>query len=133
MTIIVCIDDKNGMLFAGKRQSKDRILRERMLQHANGRTLWMSTYSASQFEEGGNFIADDDYAVKAATDDVCFVENGAIPLDKADRLIIYHWNRHYPATTFWTIDPAAEGFSLRSTHEFTGFSHDLITEEIFER
>lgn len=133
MTVLFCTDDKNGLLFGGKRQSKDRRVRERILKRAEGHTLWMSTYSSSQFEEGGVFIADDDYPRKANGDDYCFAESADIPLDHADRVIIYRWNRHYPATAFFKTDLTACGFSLTASEDFAGYSHETITEEIYEK
>ena len=32
MNLIVCLDDKNGMAFNGRRQSRDRLLTEDLLQ-----------------------------------------------------------------------------------------------------
>ena len=43
MTLIVCIDDKNGLLFNHRRQSRDRVLIEDLL----GTLLWLSDDSAS--------------------------------------------------------------------------------------
>ena len=34
MTLIVCLDDKNGMAFNHRRQSQDRLLRRRVLELA---------------------------------------------------------------------------------------------------
>ena len=50
MNIIVCVDKNNGMSFCGKRQSQDRVLRERVLEMTNGSRLLMNSYSAKQFE-----------------------------------------------------------------------------------
>ena len=50
MILAVCIDDRNGMLFNGRRQSQDRVLREDLVREAGGGPLWMSAYSARQFD-----------------------------------------------------------------------------------
>jgi hypothetical protein len=50
MKIALCLDDKNGMMFAGRQQSMDALLRQDLLQMVEGCRLWMSPYSANQFE-----------------------------------------------------------------------------------
>ena len=49
MIIVICADDKNGMMFNGRRQSQDRILREKILADAGNSKIWMNAYSAKQF------------------------------------------------------------------------------------
>jgi len=132
MTIILCTDDKNGMMFGKKRQSQDSAVIDRILAHADGKRLLMSSYSATLFD-GHEVTADDDYAAMATADDVCFVEDGDVPLDKAGRLIIYRWNRRYPATRYFDINPIEHGFSFASSSDFAGSSHERITEEIYTR
>ncbi len=46
MIAIVCLDDENGMLFNGRRQSRDRVVTERIALLAAGKKLWMNGYSA---------------------------------------------------------------------------------------
>ena len=36
MRVIVAVDDRNGMLFHNRRQSQDRVLRERILSMTQG-------------------------------------------------------------------------------------------------
>ena len=40
MKVIVCVDDKGGVMFNHRRQSQDRVLRERILGMTAGQTLW---------------------------------------------------------------------------------------------
>ena len=40
MRLIFCIDDKGGMMFFGKRQSKDSVLRNWIVNYAQGAKLW---------------------------------------------------------------------------------------------
>lgn len=131
MRPIVCIEDNGGMMFGGRRLSKDRVLRERLLLLTAGKTLWMSTYSAKQFEEVGEWIVDDDYMAKAGADDYVFVEDQAYSLDDCDELVLYRWNRRYPADTFFDADLTE--FALSQTCEFAGYSHETITEEIYRK
>ena len=70
MKMIFCIDDKNGMMFFGKRQSQDSVLREWIINYAKGSKLWMSPYSAKQFDGNPNISVDDGYMSKAEENDV---------------------------------------------------------------
>ena len=75
MILIVCTDDDNGMAFANRRQSQDRLLRERLLRLSSGK-LWLNAYSAKQFspEETADFTIDEDFLEHAGANDFCFAE-----------------------------------------------------------
>ena len=49
MIIIAAVDDRNGMMFNHRRQSQDKVLREKILSLTAGKLLWMDHYSAKQF------------------------------------------------------------------------------------
>ena len=49
MHIVICLDDRNGMLFNGRRLSSDKIVCHRILDNVQGR-LWMNACSAKLFE-----------------------------------------------------------------------------------
>ena len=84
MIIMVCVDDNNGMMFNKRRQSQDRVLRQRMLELAGEK-----------------------------------------------KLILFHWNRVYPADLHSTLD--LSGWNLTETEEFAGNSHEKITQERYVR
>ncbi len=138
MKIILCIDDKNGMMFNKRRQSQDRLLREQMLQITSPASLWMSEYSAKQFSD----ILGDEPRIQVSNDFLsmipaeayCFIEDAALPApETVDTLILYRWNRHYPSDRKFDWDLAALGFTLQGTSDFPGSSHEVITEEIYIR
>ncbi len=131
MYLIFCVDERGGRLFMKRRQSQDRVLRERVLSLVAGHTLWMNTYSAKQFIEGGAFTVDDNYLQKAGAGDYCFVENGDFDLNNCEGVVLYNWNRHYPSDVKWDIDLAAEGFVLTAETAFAGHSHEKITEQLY--
>ena len=131
MILIVCIDKKNGMMFNKRRQSQDRVVREKILEHAAGGKLWMSSYSAKQFTEGGEFIEDEDCVTKAGEGEYCFVEDKDFSLENCEQVILYHWNRQYPGDRFFKEDLKANGYRKISETEFAGYSHEKITEQIF--
>lgn len=133
MIIFACVDDNGGMMFGSHRQSKDRILRAHMLAACEGRTLWMSTYSAAQFEDGSAIHADDRYIENMQEGDACFIEDGNFPAELPQTLMLYHWNRRYPADTYFPFAPLEVGYRLIATEEFVGSSHNTITVERFEK
>ena len=136
MKVIVCLDDKGGMLFNYRRQSRDRVLNADVVEMARGSRLCIDPYSKMLFEEGGaEIVCDTDFLELAQTGDYCFVENRALLpyADKFEEIIIYRWNRRYPTDTFFDVDVDKLGFKCVSTTEFEGYSHEKITKEIFKK
>lgn len=133
MTLVICVDDRGGMSFGGRRQSQDRVLRARVAALAGGRRLWMNAYSAKQFADVEGISADEAFLCRAGAGDVCFQELGEVTLDGVSRLILYRWNRHYPSDKKFPYDPERCGFCKVSSAEFAGSSHEKITEDIYER
>ena len=123
MVLFVCLDDDNGMMFNNRRQSKDCLVRKRMLEIVGEDLIWMSEYTKSQFEVEVSFcenISEAHYVFAENPDDIIGIE--------FDKVIVYRWNRRYPADKTLTI----EGKTLVSTYEFVGNSHEKITEEIYQ-
>ena len=137
MIVIVCLDDKNGMLFNRRRQSRDSVVTADIVKTAEGGCLRMNAYSAKLFEtlpcDTPELAVSEDFLESAGDEDYCFVENvSVLPyVSRIRKLIIYRWNRHYPGDFFFDCDPAALGLSLLSTTEFAGTSHDNITREVY--
>ncbi len=133
MNVIVCLDKNNGMMFMGKRQSQDRVLREKILEITNGSRLLMNSYSAKQFENLENILVDEDFLINANQGDFCFVENKAVSTENVESFYVFNWNRKYPGDLFFDVDLKAEGFKKVKKEEFQGNSHDKITLEIYSR
>lgn len=130
MHLIVCIDERNGMSFQLRRQSRDRLLRRDLLALTAGVSLWMSPYSAAQFsEKAPNIRAAEDYLTRAGAGEYCFCEN-CLPEGNIENIVLYRWNRHYPAD-FYFPQGLLEGRTLRETAEFAGSSHQRITREVY--
>lgn len=134
MVLIVCIDDGNGMAFAGRRQSQDRILRERLLALSGG-ALWMNSYSAKQFapEQSARFVVAEDFLARAGAGDFCFAETTDVApyVQSAEKIILYRWNRRYPSSLRFSVPLAAEGWKRIAAEDFKGYSHEKITEEVY--
>jgi len=132
MILIACIDDKGGMLFNSRRQSQDGLLREDLLKEVSGRPLWMSAYSAGQFRPvPENVRVAEDFASRAGEGEYCFFEDAdpASWLDSAEKVILYHWNRHYPADRWFPLP--LTGRTVQYREDFAGSSHECITKEIY--
>ena len=128
MHLILCIDDRDGLSFGGKRLSSDRVLTEFILRDTAGKKLWMNSYSVKLFPQE-NICVDEDFLHKAGAGEYCFLEN--TPLTEVtglESVTLCRWNRRYPYTQTF---PRAllDGMHLASSQDFPGNSHDLITVE----
>ena len=130
MKLIVCLDDRNGMSFLGRRQSQDALLRKDLLAYVAGSALSMNAYSAAQFEAGSPIST----AEQPAACGYWFVENLPVePLLPLEELVIYRWNRHYPSDKKFPLALALEGLQLAHTAHFPGSSHEKITREVYKK
>jgi hypothetical protein len=126
-----------GMMFNHHRQSRDQILKERILEIAKGGKLWMNHYSAKQFSENNapQINVDDNFMSEAGVGEYCFVEDCDVTpyLRRIEKIILYRWNRRYPSDQIFSVGLSAGGWMLVHTKDFAGFSHEKITEEIYTR
>ena len=128
MILIVCVDDDMGMAFNHRRQSQDRLLRRRLLERVGASKLWMSPYSARQFEAlPETVLVSEHFQAEAEAGEYCFAELSCP--DDAEGVVLYRWNRSYPADVHFTLDLSA--FRLAERTDFAGSSHPKITEEIY--
>lgn len=133
MKLIFCVEKNNGIMFFGKRQTKDRLLNKHLLEIIGDSKLWVSSYSAELFEEAENVTIDDNYIEKAYVNDYCFVEDKGFNLDATNEIILCNWNREYPADKFFEIDLSNNCFKKESTENIVGSSHKKITIERYVR
>ena len=134
MTVIVCVDDQMGMIFGGKRQSRDRVMLADMAEQFGH--VWISPFSEKLLSQHGLSYTVSDAPLEMAGDsDAVFVENiDLLPYrDKISKIVLYHWGRRYLADERLTLIPKAEGYRLVSTYKFQGSSHEKIKREIYER
>ena len=135
MTVIVCLDNANGMMFNHRRQSRDANVIKDILKTINGASLLISPYSEPLFsQEECSASVSDSFLVDAAAEDYCFVENTSVAefKEKISQLVIYKWNRDYPADFYFDIDYAND-YELETTLDFIGTSHEKITREVYVR
>lgn len=126
MKVFVCIDDKNGMMFNERRQSKDRALIEKVKEIAKGEQIFASEYSAKILPDATlckNFEGIEGFA---------FIENPEDLFEnQIEVLYVFKWNRHYPSDRKFNMN--LTNFELVSTEDFVGYSHENITLEVYER
>lgn len=140
MIAIVCTDDNNGMMFNKRRQSKDRKLREYILNMCRGSRIWMNSYSAKQFDESDlknnpEINIDADFVFKASKGEYCFIEDRSLlPYEQwTEKIILCRWNRLYPSDLKFDIPLSEHGWKCIGTDEIQGSSHDKITIEVYEK
>ena len=132
MKIIAIVDDSYGMMFNKRRQSRDKVLYEKVATLVADHRLWMNSYSYTLFEGmDGNICVEEDFLSKIAEGEYCFVEdkNVASYIEEIEEVVLFHWNRKYPSDFKLDILPEQEGFICVSTEEFVGNSHENITME----
>ncbi len=131
MNVIICLDQNNGMLFNNRRQSRDRIVRKNILEYINGAKLYMDEYSFKQFseDEADNIVVCDNFS-NVEDSDFCFVEKQHINTEQINKLIVYRWDKIYPADVNFGMNKIK--LNLIETLEFQGYSHEKIVREIYE-
>lgn len=137
MIVIVCVDEEYGMMFHGRRQSRDRALIKDVAEECQGRMLYMNARSVPLFEEYGDIpvTVREDYMEGAGEGEYCFAEDADLrECPKGlEGVILYRWNRRYPADLRFGLDLTDGGWELVRTEEFRGFSHERITKEVYRR
>lgn len=132
MKIIACVDNQMGMMFNHRRQSQDRNVRKKILKITN--CLFMNKYSSTLWKNDILVTMESEkFLMLASVDDYCFVENVLLKeyQDEIDEIILFCWNREYPADFYLDIDLSC--FHLVNQEDFAGSSHDIITQKIYRR
>ena len=133
MRVALCLDDNCGMMFNSRRQSRDRVLIADLLCDAEkNERIYITPYSSSLFDPNDSRIIVCEQPLSLAGDsDLCFIENMSVSpyASKINEIIIYRWNRHYPADLYFDFD--MNGYEKISVSEFAGSSHEKITKEIW--
>ena len=80
-----------------------------------------------------NLNIDDNFIEKIGKDEYCFVENipPNILIDKVEKIILYNWNREYPADRY--LDIEIDKWIKETEVKIKGSSHEEIIEQIYIR
>ena len=135
LTVAVVLDDNEGMLLFGKRQSKDRVLISDFVAGAGESPIYAAAFSKVLFDKYGEVTLCENPFESAPDGAFCFIENYPLMpyLDMIDTLIIYRWNRLYHSDVKFDLDVKGCGYKKISTAEFAGSSHDKITKEVYKK
>ena len=156
---IVCVDNRMGICLNGRRVSRDRMVSEDILEMTRGNVLWMAPEAdklfkevfkakeevcretgtgkkiqdAGRLEDEKMWKVDRNFLENAEEEDFCFVEgeNLAGYEGKITEIVLYKWNRDYPADVFFEVDLSK--WRLEERKDFSGYSHEKITKEIYNR
>ena len=134
MKIIITLDDRGGMAFNKRRQSRDIAVSADIEALVGENTLFIEPYSAELFSEASlNIILSQEPERLAEEDDYIFLETRSpeAAIAQANEIVIYKWNRRYPFDVSLNFSPEPLGFKLKSTHDFKGNSHEKITREVY--
>ncbi len=132
MIIIACVDENMGMLFGGRRQSRDKAVIEEIYALVGENRLYIHSFSAPLFDKEKVGISAD-MLEKAEEGDYCFVENLHLSpyADKIEEIILFHWNTGYPCDFY--LDIPLESYKKTETREFPGNSHKKITKAVYKK
>lgn len=128
MHIIVCVDNNSGMMFGGRRQSRDSILLEDVFSCLSDTGVAVFPYSENLFTGYENVKTAESF--DEVGERAVFVEEPS-RLDgiAADKITVYCWNRDYPADEFFTFDLSC--FEISEISAFAGNSHEKITKTVY--
>lgn len=137
MIIIACVDERNGMMFNRRRQSRDSAVCGDILRECGEKKLYMNAYSGKLFGdvEDKNIRISEDFLKEAGEEDACFIEDIQISgfENEIRTVILYQWNRRYPADRYFPMDLSDGSWEIQRTEELKGSSHEKITKEVYER
>lgn len=132
MKIAFCLDDDNGLLFNGRRLSRDSaVINDLIDSLPPGEKLRILPFSLTLFRGLEDRVSVCDSIDGAGTDELCFVESidASAYTEYISTLTVYRWNRRYPSDMKLTM--SLEHFRLISQTDFPGSSHERITKEVY--
>ena len=133
MKIAVCIEKSGGMLFNNRRVSRDSVVQEKLLELVGEASICTNEFSAKLFEDSSKLKISNNFLSVASDEDICYIENVAIPMDKVAQIYLFQWNRDYPADTYFDYNLKDFGFKKVRSEDFAGSSHKKITLEVYQK
>lgn len=133
MRLIICVDDKYGIQFNNRRQSRDAKVYIDILELIGSGRLIIGDYSRKLFNAFWNEQICIGSPEIAEDGDYYFAEK-TVPEDftQIDEVILYKWNRAYPASAYFPENVLGQ-YTLCGTKEFVGTSHEKITREVYRK
>ena len=124
MTLILWVGKNREMMFNHRRCSRDRAVIADILTAYVPSEICVSAYSSALFADARVI------SHPSEAEHVLFLEDLPLhpALERASTLIVYRFDRVYPADVRLEIP---QDFTLTGSREFAGFSHDKITREVY--
>ena len=134
MKLIVCLDDRGGMLFNKRRVSSDRVVTEKVKELCREQKLFVTPYTYKLFAAEENVICTEE-PFSAAIDHWYFAEDRDVSclLPLVEQVVIFYWNRTYPADLYFPVEKVRNDWKRICSEEFCGHSHQRITMEVYSR
>lgn len=130
MILISCVDDDRGLRFNHRRQSRDKALAQHILDRSGGE-IWLHPDSEKLFDECPDAMLHCISSPEETPDGGwCFWESPVSPALRPEKLLLYHWNRAYPADEYYVYPGGQHRWKCLKSTDFPGFSHPKITEEV---
>lgn len=139
MTLVLTVDERGGIAFGNKRQSRDKALTKDIFNLKKGARILAREYSRLIFDEARPIpyepIFTSDPVKEAKSGDVVLLELEASrdTIEEAEEIFIYSWNRHYPSTAKLDMELIKEKFLLAEQVDFEGNSHENLTRFHYKR
>lgn len=137
MKVIVCLDDRNGISFNKRRQSRDRAAIQDIITLTKGHGLYVKPYSMELFcdceeKTADIHITEDFFKENINPKDFIFAEreDAVSILEKVEQWVVYRWNKIYPSDVKFRMP---EGYECMESVDFTGYSHEKITRETYQK
>ncbi len=133
--LVITVDDRGGIMFNNRRQSRDSILIRNLCETVDGK-IYVTGYSLPLFcEYEERVILCDSPADSCKCGETAFLEGEYIRqyIERADEIIVYSWNKVYPADKHLDVRLGDFSFILYGESEFVGSSHKKITKRIYKR
>ena len=135
LTVALALDEREGMMIFGKRQSRDRVLIADFVSSVGDAPIFISPFSKIIFQPHESVNIVENPFLDSSDGGACFIENYHLAsyIDMIGTLVIYRWNELYPSDVKFDLDVVAAGFKLVESYDFKGSSHDRITKDIYKR
>lgn len=137
MKVIVCLDDRNGVSFNNRRQSRDRVVIQDILTLTRGHGLYVKPYSMELFcdceeKTADIHITEDFHKENINPKDYIFAEreDAAGIMEDVEEWVVYRWNKVYPSDAKFRMP---KEYECMEAVDFTGYSHEKITREIYRK
>lgn len=131
MKVIVCIDERGGVCFHGRRVSQDRHQREDVLNHYGDEGLLMKESASHLYGINDSVTVIQDWRdeltecrwwVTEDTEFLCWE-------DQLKEIVIYQWNRTYPFDEKLPVPLDGRIWKCIEKRQFSGSSHEKIDME----